>query len=121
LRPGLNFAVPQNSAFHGKCALADPPAGQEAARCVPHREAGCKTLWGATRGCQRRFALPSYTQGGRRDVCLNETLFSSLSQAPGRSRLLAGGLQRRTTAFGTRIPHTAGVPKPAHRPCRQPR
>jgi hypothetical protein len=55
--------------------------------------------------------------GRLRDECLNETLFSSLSQA--RAILLLAGLQRRTTAFGPGQQDTAGVPKPADHPCRQ--
>ena len=43
--------------------------------------------------------------GRLRDECLNEMLFSF--SPPGRR------ITRRTTAFGARIPHTAGVPKPA--------
>jgi putative transposase len=51
--------------------------------------------------------------GRLRDDCLNEMLFSSLSQA---RAVLAS--QRRATAFRARKPNTAGVLKPAHRPCR---
>jgi transposase InsO family protein len=51
--------------------------------------------------------------GRLRDECLNEMLFSF--SPPGRR------ITRRTTAFSARLPHTAGVPKLAHRLCRQPR
>jgi putative transposase len=60
-------------------------------------------------GKQQQNAFIESFIGRLRDECLNETLFSSLSQA------------RAVLASCARKPHTAGVPKPAHRPCRQPR
>jgi hypothetical protein len=63
-------------------------------------------------GMRQQNAFIASFIGRLRDECLDEPLFSF--SPPGRRTT------RRTTAFDARIPHTAGVPKPAHRLCRQP-